>query len=314
MIKSKYLYLTYINCFGPVYFLLLRFFVFNTRKKNIQMKISTLLITLFIATSAFSQKVKIKKGEVLFNKIKIAKIEKIKKDGVKYFQVSNLDDEKFCKVRQINKESLLFHSDKTYPYRVLYSDKLKDTIAITEKNYWLNDKRIIQYLFNINLLDSKGLREEKIDELVGNSKKIPTWVSEQIDKEKEILKNIDFKVKRLVNDTLILRKKYTKDAYSQLSKALVKKTRVDIFQKDQYSEIFIGYAIHQLQTILGVEKHYYFIFNAKDVPLSSFDGSTYKMYKPFVKYGLTKNKLNRIENRYDIIETMAKDLIRDEKL
>ncbi|WP_010523141.1 hypothetical protein [Aquimarina agarivorans] len=278
------------------------------------MKILNFLITLLIVSNVFSQKVKIKKGEVFLNKEKIAKILKIKENGHKYFQVSDINNQNFCKIRQIDKESLLFHKDKIYPYRIFYGDKFTDTIAITEKNYWLSDKRIIQYMLKIDLIDSKGLKAENIDHLVKNTPKIPTWISTKLDKEKETLKNIDFKIKRLANDTLILKTKYSKDDYSLLNKSLVRKTRVDIFQKDQSSEIYIGYAIHQLQTTVGVETHYYFIFNTKDVPLSSFDGSVYKSYKPFVEYGITKNKLNKIKNRHQIIETMAKDLISEEKL
>ncbi|MGC1205190.1 MAG: hypothetical protein WA839_09930, partial [Flavobacteriaceae bacterium] len=109
------------------------------------MKNSYIIIALFFI-SLITQAQKIKKGEVFISKNKVASINKIKEDGKKYYLIQDANGNNFCKAEETYYTSILFHSDKELPYRLFYDYKLKDSLIISKKNYWLSEKRTIEYL------------------------------------------------------------------------------------------------------------------------------------------------------------------------
>jgi len=268
---------------------------------------------LFFTFCIHAQKIKVKKGVVYIDKQKVGHVEKIKTDNDYYFQVTNIQNEKFCKVKQIAIPSLLFKGDKEYPHRIIYGDKIKDTIGITEKNYWLNSKRSIEYLSIIGLVSKSGFQTEKINDLVSKTSKYPEWIQKEIDAEKLLVEHTNHKVLRKVSDnTIILKELETTETRGQIKRVPVKSTKLNIFQKNGEEEILIGYAIKEVESISGYT--YYYIFNTKDVPLSFYDTFKYKIYYPYKEYGLTNNKLKTIEGVENIITEMALDLVVANKL
>ena len=267
---------------------------------------------LILGLTSYSQKIKIKKGEIFINKLNVGSIEKIKSDEGNYFQIKNTENDIFCNVKQTSIPSILFKGNKEYPHRIIYQGKITDTITITEKNYWLNSKRSLEYLLKIGLLSPKGFHSEKINELVTNTPKYPAWIEKELKAEEALAKHIDFKISRKVNDSIILKELSPTETRGQLNRAPVLATRVNIFQKNGEDEILIGYAIHEVESISGYT--YYYIFNTKNVPLSFFDTFKYKLYYPYQEFGLTKNKLRSIEGLQNIVSEMALDLIKTNKL
>ena len=277
------------------------------------MKISILFTYfLFCCFCIHAQKIKLKKGDIYINKVKVGYVEKVKTNNEHYFQFKDAKGVKFCKAKQTNIPSLLFKGDKEYPHRIFYDDKIADTLSIVQENYWLNPKRATEYLFKIGLLNTTGFVIDSIAPLITSTPKYPQWIQENIDKEKAIIQHKDYKIVRTVNDSLILKEQTQKQARGQLKRLPSQVVKVDIYQKNGEDEILIGYGLHEVLDISGYQ--YYYIFNMKDVPLSFFDTFKYKIYYPYQEFGLTNNKLKNIEGRSNIIMQMALDLVKTDKL
>lgn len=274
----------------------------------------TAIITFILLTSfcSHAQKIKLKKGDIYINKLKVGHVEKVKTDTDMYFQFKDAKGENFCRAKQTNIPSLIFKGDKEYPHRFFYADKIKDTLTIIQENYWINAKRAAEYLVQIGLLNTKGFEVDSIAPLVEKTPKYPQWIQETLDKEKELTNHIDYKITRTVNDSLILKEHVQKQARGQLKRLPSQVSKVDIYQKNGEEEILIGYGLYEVQDISGYQ--YYYIFNMKDVPLSFFDTFKYKIYYPYQEIGLTGNKLRKITGYQNIILEMALDLVQSDKL
>ncbi|MEO9513125.1 MAG: hypothetical protein ABJN84_15255 [Flavobacteriaceae bacterium] len=275
------------------------------------MQKSILLIVCLLSISLSAQKVKVKKSEVYIDNTKVAYIEKIKENGSAYYQVSNNDKTPLFKTQELQQKSLIYASDKTFPYRALYGDKLKDTIVIAKKNYWLSEKRVIEYAVEIGLLNSIGFDESKAEEILSKPASFPLWISENLEKEKKLLKDREFKVDRSFDDTNIyVESNALKKGISQLNKSMVDKKDFDIYQGDPNGEhILIGHGIYENGTVKG---EYLFILNSKKVPLASYSGAVFKIYG-------TNQELSALDHDVDTlsgtktdnsIKAMAIELIR----
>lgn len=73
--------------------------------------------------------------------------------------------------------------------------------------------------------------EDSIQSLVENTPKYPQWIQESLDKEKEVLKHINHKIARKVNDTLLLKEETPKEARGQLKRLPCIVTKIAIYQK-----------------------------------------------------------------------------------
>ena len=277
------------------------------------MKITPVVIFIFFFSFCIhAQKIKLKKGHIYIDKQEVGLVEKVKTDTDVYFQFKDTKGENFCKAKQTTIPSLLFKGDKEYPHRIFYDDKIKDTLAITQENYWINAKRATEYLAKIGLLNAKGFQVDSIASLIEKTPKYPQWIQENLDKEKELTNHIDYKITRTVNDSLILKEYPQKQDRGQLKRMPSQVLKFDIYQKNGEEEILIGYGLYEVQDISGYQ--YYYIFNMKNVPLSFFDTYKYKIYYPYQEFGLTGNKLRDINDYQDIIKEMALDLVLSEKL
>ncbi|WP_146052715.1 hypothetical protein [Aquimarina sp. I32.4] len=274
------------------------------------------LVTLaFLLMSLLSsaQKVKVKKGEVFIDKIKVAHIEKVKIDSSKYYQVSDVHKNPLFKAQKMSQQSLLFPKDKEYTYRAIYGDKIPDTISI-KKNYWLSEKRVIAYALEIGLFSATGLDSSKIEEIVSETPKKPSWILKNLEKEKELIQNRGHKVDRKFDDINIYVKSHAqKDAISQLNKSMVSQMKFDIYQEDPNGDdILIGHAIYEYGTVKG---EYLFVLNTKKVPLASYSGAVLKIYQPFLKVGPLEHNISLTNNkRNEAVRNMAIELIQRQLL
>ncbi|WP_299443366.1 hypothetical protein [uncultured Aquimarina sp.] len=275
--------------------------------KNLQLVLTCLLMTAF----ASAQKVKVKKGEVFINKVKVAHIEKIKGDGPKYYQISDIEKAPLFKAQEIREESLLFGADKTFPFRAYYGDQIVDTIVINKKNYWLSEKRVIQYALEIGIFSTNGFDPSKTKEIASQTPKRPDWILERLDEEKEFLAGKGHKVERNFDDTDVFIKSYAaKNAISQLNKSMVTQMKFDIYQGNTDGEhVLIGRAIYENGTVKG---EYLFVFNTKKVPVGSYNKATFKIYDLNEEQGLLDHDLGSLsaDKRKNTVRDMAIKLIR----
>ncbi|WP_299312831.1 hypothetical protein [uncultured Aquimarina sp.] len=274
-------------------------------------RIPLILVCLFITTLASAQKLKIKKGEIFIDKVKVAHIEKVKGDGSKYYQISDLEKKPLFKAQEMLQSSLLFGSDKTFPFRAYYGDQIADTIVINKKNYWLSEKRAIQYALEIGIFSANGFNPSKIKEIASQTPKRPTWILERLDEEKELLTGKGHKVQRDFNDTDVFVKSYAaKNAISQLNKSMVNQMKFDIYQGSKDGDhILIGSAIYENGTVKG---EYLFVFNTKKVPVGSYNKATFKIYDLNEEQGLLAHDLGSLsaDKRKNTVRDMVIKLIR----
>jgi len=275
--------------------------------KNLKLVLTCLLITAF----ASAQKVKVKKGEVFINKVKVAHIEKIKGDGSKYYQISDLEKKPLFKAQEILQKSLLFGADKTFPFRAYYGDQIEDTIVINKKNYWLSEKRVVQYALEVGIFSVNGFDLPKTKEVTSQTPKRPDWILKRLEEEKELIPGKGHKVERDFDDTEIFVKSYAaKNAISQLNKSMVNQMKFDIYQGTPGSgQILIGHAIYENGTVKG---EYLFVFNTKKVPVGSYNKATFKIYDLNEEQGLLDHDLGSLnaDKRKNTVRDMAIKLIR----
>lgn len=272
----------------------------------------TILIILFTQFS-IAQKVKVKKGEIFIDKVKVGNIEKLKTEKPKYYQLTNNEGTPLFKIKTISQESFLYHTDKVYDFHIITGNLITDTIAIDQKNFYLSDGKIVNYLVKIGIFDTNGFNSENATQLLENPAKKPTWIAKRLKEEQEIVKNIEYKVERESTYEDIFIKPYaTKNGISKLNKSMVDMTKFDVYERHEEGTILIGYAISQFNTISKL--HYLFMFNLKDVPLASYNGATYKVYKPYKEFGLTESSLKMSSQAGPNAKRMAIDLVKKGKL
>ncbi|WP_299249726.1 hypothetical protein [uncultured Aquimarina sp.] len=278
-------------------------------------KVQLILVCLFITAFASAQKVKVKKGEVFIDKVKVAHIEKVKGDNAKYYQISDLEKKPIFKAQEMLQSSLLFGSDKTFPFRAYYGDQITDTIIINKKNYWLSEKRVIQYALEVGIFSVNGFDPSKTKEIASQTPKRPTWILERLDEEKELLTGKGHKVERDFDYTNIFVKSYAaKNAISQLNKSMVNQMKFDIYQGDPAADsVLIGHGIYESGTVNG---EYLFILNTKKVPVGSYNKATFKIYDLKEEQGLLDHSLGSLssDERNNTVREMAIKLIQKEVL
>ncbi|WP_299610691.1 hypothetical protein [uncultured Aquimarina sp.] len=283
------------------------------------MKHLLLATFLLIFSFSFAQKIKIKKGEVFFDKVKVAHIEKIKVKGLRHFQVSDLDKKPLFRAGDLKKYSLLFHSDKSYPYNAFFGDQLKDTLLINSKNhYFLSKKKIFQLAIEMGIFNAEGFHQSKANELILESLKIPERIVKKLDKERKLLSGKGHRVDRDFKDMDIhLVAHSSKKAFSQLNKSMVDQVNYDIYignpNIEENNSVLIGSAIREIGTVSG---EYFFIFNTKKFPVASFHSMTFKIYSIKKELELMDHniRLTMGSKRSEAIEEMVRELIKRQEL
>lgn len=299
-----------------------------------QKKIFTIVLTL-VTFSTQSQKIKIKKGDILVDKIKIGHVEKIKikNDSLKetYHKITDKDGNHVLNFRREYIESFLFLSDKKYFFHTIESVKEQKRAAIQNSKYYSSEKQMAKYLVENNLLNNNGLNENVVSELILNNDLLPKDIQQIIENEKEVVSYAKYKVDRVLSDHIYIFFDKTKTGYSDIKHlGLVVKSRYNIYQgiKDPktnefVSKTFIGYAIAEWASDSEVNsktrpnpkgRYSLIVYNTKKVPMASYVFITYKTYHPYEEFGPTKNKLSRIENVKGRIEYIVSDLISKEML
>ncbi|UII76865.1 hypothetical protein LV716_03495 [Flagellimonas sp. HMM57] len=267
----------------------------------------------FITSEA--QNFKIKKGEVLINKTKVASIQKVKQKGTNYYLLSDINNNPICRVQDLEQQSLLYPTDKSYPFRAFFGEKLSDTLTITKKNYWLSEKRIIDYALKIGMLNDTGFDESKTQELILSTPKLPEWITERIKGEQELVEQRQFKVERTFKQEDTFVKSYeSRQATSQLNKSIVTQIKYDIYQGDPNgNNILIGHGIYETGTVRGT---WLFILNTKNVPLASYSGAKLKLYEPFKEISPLKHEVTTLSgtSKSESIKQMAIELIKRDLL
>ena len=294
----------------------------------------TLLLTLItIVTQA--QKIKIKKGAILVDKVKIGQIEKlkIKNDSVNetYHQVSDNEGNPVFNFRGEYIESLLFLEDKKYHFHTIESVKEQTRAAIQNPKYYPSKKQMAKYLVNYSLLNEKGVNQDAVTELILNKNILPDDIQKVIEEEKELLSYAHYKVDRELSDPVFIFFDRTKTGFSDLKyMGTAVKSRYNIYQgiKDPktnefISKTFIGYAMAEWKSDIKANnksrpnpkgKYSLVVYNVKHVPLASYLYISYKTYHPYEEFGPTKNKLGRIESIVGRIEYIVFDLLAKKRL
>ncbi|WP_299187089.1 hypothetical protein [uncultured Aquimarina sp.] len=283
------------------------------------MKHSLLFVFLFISVFSFGQKIKVKKGEVFIDKVKVAHIEKIKAKGLRHFQISDLDKKPLFRAGDLKVESLLFPSDKSYPYNAFFRDEAKDTLLINSKHhYFLSKKKIFKLAMEMGIFTPEGFQTTKFEELVEQTPKRPERILKKLDKERTLLSGKGHRVERDFNDLDIHLIAFPSEkAYSQLNKSMVDQVKYNIYIGDPHIEegdhTLIGSAIREVGTVSG---EYFFIFNTKKFPLASYHSMTFKIYGNKKELGIMDHdiKLSMGSKRSEAIKEMVRELIKRQKI
>lgn len=294
-----------------------------------------ILVTLLSLNSTEAQKIKIKKGVILVDKVAIGHIEKIKikNDSVKetYHKVSDIEGNHVFSFRAAYVPSLLLLEDKKYFFHSIEYVKDKKRAAIQNPKYYPTQKQMAKYLVNYNLLKEEGVNEVAVTELIRTKGLFPKDIKQALDKEKELLSYANYKVDRVLSDPVFIFFDNTKTGESDIKyQGLAVKSRYNIYQgvKDQktnefVSKTFIGYAMAEWKSDVQVQrmsrpnpaKRYSpVVYNTKHVPMASYLYISYKTYHPYAEFGPTKNKLSRINSVKGRIEYMVSDLLNNEML
>lgn len=275
------------------------------------MKKILLLFTIFtLSIHSNAQDVKIKKDNILVDKVKIGSIEKKGNwlMGTTYYVKNNNGDR-------------VFTFSKKYANSVLYPELIKygfdalifednSFIAISDEKYSQDDEEIAEYIVKYGLLDEKGVNKESVLKLISNSDTVTGSIKSTLEKESVLRKDIDFQVARVSKNYAVFIHKTNK--YND-HKLVYDIYQFDSLENDHNDKTLIGYA-EQKQDSEG--KSSYTLFNSKGVPLAYFtsglNGSRYFHFKPgkeVKRFGINSNSSAEVA-----IETMALDLIRYDNL
>lgn len=299
-------------------------------------KILIVVLLSTVTLSIHAQKIKIKKEEILVDKIKIGTIEKIKiKNDTLidlYHEIKDNTGNPVFRFRGGFIESLLFQGKKKYFFHTIEFLETKKRAAIQDGKYYPTKKQMANYLVNYNLLNKDGVNTTSVSEYILNKDELPEEIQQTIKKEKELKAYASFKADRPLSDPIFVFFNKTTSGVSAISDNLVTKSRYHIYQgiKDPktnefVSKTFIGYAI--AEDIISGEKtgwstnppknyrpnprgsYKLLVYNTKNVPIASYFSNTYKTYYPYEEFGITKNKLSTIESIKERMEYIAYDLM-----
>jgi len=273
-----------------------------------------------LSIGSFAQKVKEKKGEIFLDNVKIGNIEKVKTESPKYYQISDVTGNPLFKVKTLTYSSVLFHDDQTTDYYVVTGDKIKDTLAIDQKGFYLAHNKIVQYLVDTGLLNSTGFNKGDLAAITAKATTAPVHLLDIQNKEKEFKKDISYKVERDFKNLDIFIKTYApKQTSSIKNESMVTATELEIYQNTATEEnpdsepLLIGYGVYELSTLANntsYKKTY--LLNAKRVPLASYVTFNYKTYVPFRNE--ESNKLDKLNTKEEVLKEMAIHHILREKL
>jgi len=292
------------------------------------------LVTTCISMQA--QKVKVKKGDILVDKVKVGHIEKIKvkNDSLNeaFYKIVDNSGRHIFNFRNEFIVSPLFLDDKKYFFHTIEYVIKGKRAAIQDLKYYPTEKQMAKYLISSNLLDNDGVNDSAIEEFIISKDILPPNLQKIVKEEEELKAYASFKVDRLISDPVFVFFDRTTSGTSAVSDGMVTKSRYNIFQgiKDPktnefISKTFIGYAI--AEDFITSEKVGWYtnppkdyrpnpkdnykliVYNTKGVPLASYQFLTYKTYHPYEIFGPTKTDLRGINSVEERIKYIDGDLI-----
>ncbi|SDX16900.1 hypothetical protein SAMN05444411_103257 [Lutibacter oricola] len=295
-----------------------------------KIKLYLLLFLLLGTIDIQAQKIKVKKGDILVDKIKFGHIEKvkIKNDSIKetFYKVTDNNGEHVFNFRSEYAKSLLLVNDKSYYYYTIEYVKDKKRAAVQNPKYYPSEKQMAKYLITNNLLNKEGENIEAVSKLITNKGLLPKNILEIITAEKETLSYAKFKVDRVLTDKVYVFFDKTTSGESDFRfRDLAVKSRYNIYQgvKDPktnefISKTFIGYAKVEWKSQEQINsksrpnpkgRYSLVVYNTKHVPMASYLFITYKTYHPYKEFGPTKTKISKTETVTARIKYMVNDLL-----
>nr|WP_299172754.1 hypothetical protein [uncultured Allomuricauda sp.] len=291
------------------------------------------LLSIFVCPA---QKVKIKKGDILVDNVKIGHVDKVKvkNDSLNetFYKVTDNSAEHIFNFRNEFIESPLYFEDKRYFFHTMEYVKEQKWAAVENPKFYPSEKQVAKYLVSHDLLDKEGINDAAISKFTRNKGVLPSSIQKLIKEEEELATYARYKVDRLLTDPIFVFFDKTTAATSAVSNALVTKSRYTIYQgikdpktNDFISKTLIGYAI--AEEIITSEKigwstnppidyrpnpksgYRLFVYNTKHVPMASFRFITYKTYHPYGNFGPMQSNLRDINSLEGRIEYIASDLI-----
>ncbi|MEN8139552.1 MAG: hypothetical protein ABFR62_14115 [Bacteroidota bacterium] len=270
-----------------------------------------------MSISSNAQEIKVKKGNILVDKVKIGSLEKGGSMLLRSYAVKDNNDSTVFVLKKDMANSLLYADDKTYVYySVTFSDGRK--IGIEDDKFVAKKDKVAKYLVDNKLLDENGVNQSSIDELISKSDTVKKSVNEILKQELQTLSNKDYIVARpSIDYPIYIEAEKMNPDNSVISGFSTKSYKYNIFQlrndkNDVRDKVYIGYAYREYNDDGFGDKNY-IIYNSKDVPLA-------KWSPPFryVEYGPKKKKdksvLESEKNAKTIVTIMATSLIKEHKL
>jgi hypothetical protein len=294
------------------------------------------LLFMVFGVSIQAQKIKVKKGDILVDNVKIGQIEKIKvrNDSLRenYFKIKDNSGEHVFNFKNEFVESSLFVGDKKYFFHAIEYVKEAKSAAVQDPKFYPSEKQMAEYLVKYGLLDESGVLEAGIDKYIRTKERFPSDIQKIIDEEENIRSYAKFKVDRLLSDPVFVLFDKTTAGPGSIMEGVVTKSRYNIYQgaKDPktnefISKTFIGYAIaeeHITSEKVGWStnppmdyrpnpnsRYTLVVYNTKNVPMASYVSLTYKTYQPYEVLGPVQTDLPKIERIEERISYIAKDLI-----
>jgi len=306
-----------------------------------KIKHKILFLLSFVVLQGFSQKIKVKKGEIFVDKEKIGQMEKIKvKPRVYVYKITDNNGEHVFNFRTEYAPSLLANGSNKYLYYTIESVKDEKRASVQNKKFYPSKKRIAKYLVNSNLLTKDGVNKDAILEYILNKDSLPNKIQKKIKAEQELISFAKFKIDRNTEDPIYVFFDKTTVGKSVLNGRRVLKPRYNIYQgikdlktNEFVSKTFIGYAIAESVmsndntpgASVNAPKNYrphpessyeLIIYNTKNVPIASHTSFRYITYYPFEEFKLLSEKareIKKIKNVKKRIGYITRDLI-DKKI
>lgn len=276
-------------------------------KKN-----TVLFLMLLLTVSINAQKIKVKKGNILVDKVKFGTIEKLKnkKDG-RYAIVKNNNGEDIFKTMMLHEKSKIYDK-KIVSYPAIICIQEKDTFAIDDTFFYIGEKKISKYLVKNRLLNENGVNKENLTNHLAEVNSKGKYALELINDEKYLIENSKYIVDRDTEAEVFIEKMLY--PFSLRSKP-DRKTRSESFYAiyqgtDEENRNLIGYAITEIS---NTHIDHVIITNSKKVPIAYFDNLNRITLFPYHDNRDLKKRLD-LSKVIPSIYSFAYDLIKDNKI
>lgn len=276
------------------------------------------ITTLLLITIAFAQaqSIKIKKGEILVDKVKYGTAEKIKAKP-KYIEIKDNNGQIVFNFKRAVEQSKLYGDLKHYNYFFMDAPTEKDSIGINKLLFHASDKKSAKFLIKHNLLTKDGINQEQLKKMLNERATKPDFVLKSLMFEKELMANIGHTVDRDKTRSLYVTAGVS--GYGDSAKLKVTPrssanvTSYAIYQDgDESRTNLIGFA--HLERITNSSNHYIVITNTKGTPVLFKDTFNIIILHPNEEVKVPLNESVRMDEPVKAIEQAVWILIEKNKL